>query len=106
MSNDTKKRNIGIASHIGFDFSVASKLPTKLIDANAKMHEAVAIQDKEKFVVNQIKACYLTGDEISISVIQRKFGLGYNAAWRIVDVLVDDKFLNSVSNSFGQYTVA
>ena len=41
------------------------------------------LQEKDLMVFNQIKECFKSGDEISISIIQRRFALGYNAAWRV-----------------------
>ena len=56
------------------------------------------LQDKELTIFTQIKECFKGGEEISVSIIQRKFSLGYNAAWRVMDALLSEKI---VENKFG-----
>lgn len=64
------------------------------------------LQDKDLKVFNQIKECFKSGDEISISIIQRRFALGYNAAWRVMDALLSEKIVIPNENKFGVSRVA
>lgn len=64
------------------------------------------LQDKNLMVFNQIKDCFKSGDEISISIIQRRFALGYNAAWRVMDALVSEKIVILNENKFGVSRIA
>jgi len=57
--------------------------------------------EKESKIKHQIKSCFTSGDEISISIIQRRFGLGYNAAWRVMDALLSEKFVTKNENQLG-----
>jgi DNA segregation ATPase FtsK/SpoIIIE-like protein len=58
-------------------------------------------KNKESVVLNQIKECFISGDDISISIIQRRFALGYNSAGRIFDALVNEKLIIRNSNFLG-----
>jgi DNA segregation ATPase FtsK/SpoIIIE-like protein len=57
--------------------------------------------EKEQKIVEQIKQYFKSGDEISIPLIQRRFTIGYNAAWRIMDCLLTDKFVIKNENKIG-----
>jgi DNA segregation ATPase FtsK/SpoIIIE-like protein len=62
--------------------------------------------EKEEKIVEQIKQCFKSGEEISISLIQRRFSLGYNAAWRVMDSLLSEKFVIKNEKAIGISRVA
>lgn len=56
---------------------------------------------KEEEVIDSVKEDFESGDDISISIIQRKYALGYNAAGRVFDKLVNENFIKKPSGKFG-----
>ena len=44
---------------------------------------------------------FKSGDDISISIIQRRFALGYNASWRVMDALLSEKFVTPNEKQIG-----
>lgn len=77
-----------------------SSLPV-LQDKKAVNFKTTNLQEKDLTVFNQIKECFKSGDEISVSIIQRRFKLGYNAAWRVMDALLSEKIVIPNENKFG-----
>jgi Fic family protein len=56
---------------------------------------------KEEKSIESVKEDFKSGDDISIPIIQRKYGLGYNTAGRVFDKLVNEKFIQKPSGKFG-----
>jgi len=64
------------------------------------------IYEKEELVFNQIKESFKKNDDISISLIQRKFLIGYNSATRIIDKLEAENIIIKNKNKFGVGKIA
>lgn len=70
---------------------ILAKPPHPAGYAGVKLMES--FEEREQRIANYIMSTSNVGETISLSLIQRKFSLGYNSAGRVFDILSDRKFI-------------